>query len=302
MATVNNRVGIPQAITINGIDAGGAMTASVQAGFDNIMRSSPDGLQVPVKDKEIAFVRGSIVTQDWIHAVELITAAVGSYICYERRSGVAEATGYIKHTITNPVIHRVSISFSKGGYATITLDFECRAADETEGITDMWAMLDGQAAPTYLPAARGGYRVVSCAHGAVSIYHLTGFNFSLALPLVKACNDGDVGYTCVDARVDGLTAEGSVNFQDGSITAGALLCQQLITAAKADLVLTIRQSQGATNKVVTIANADFNNAGSNSDAGSPFTGYNAAFDVANDAGTPLTLSGANKIITIADAV
>lgn len=301
MVTVNKRVGIPTAFVINGVDAGGAMTAAINAGYDNIMRSSPDGLQVPVKDKEAQFVRGTIVTQSWTEAVNILTGVVGTYIFYERKSGVAEATGYVKHTIINPVISRLTVNQAKGGYMTISFDFECRAVDETKTILDMWALLDEQAAPAYVSAARGGWRVVTAVHGAENIYHLTSFNFSLTLPLVKACNDADVGYTCVDARLDGLMAAGSLSFQDATITAVTLelLCQKLLVAAKADLVITLKQSQGAANKVITIANVDFNNVSGNSNADAPFTGYTATFDVANDPDTPLTLEGANKIIAIA---
>ena len=303
MVTVNKRVGLPQATVINGVDAGGIMTAIINAGFDNIMRSAPDGLQVPVKDKEIQYVRGTIVTQDWVEAINLLTGVVSTYIFYERISGVAEATGYIKHTITAPVIHRITITFTKGGYGIVSFDFECRAADETKTIADMWALLDSQAAPTYISAARGGFRVVSAVHGAdpndIDIYHVTAFNFVLTLILVKACNDGDVGYTCVDARLNGLTAGGSISFQGGEITGAILTCQELIAAAKAALVITCKQSQGAANKVITIANADFNSVSSPSDVNTPFTEYVGNFDVANDPDTPLTLETAPKIIEIA---
>jgi len=303
MVTVNNRVGLPQAITINGVDAGGAMTASIQAGYDNVMRSTPDGLEVPVKDKEIQYVRGTIVTQDWIEAINLLTGTVGTYVFYERKSGVAEATGYIEHTLTAPVIHRIAINGTKGGYCTVSLDFECRAADETKTIADMWALLDSQAAPTCISAARGGFRVETAVHGVdpndIDIYHVTAFNFSMTLPLVKACNDADVGYTCVDARLNGLMTEGSISFQSGEITGAILTCQELIAATAANLIITVTQGQGGADKVITIANADFNSIGSNSNASAPFTEYTAAFDVANDADTPLTLAGDNKIITIA---
>jgi len=301
MVTVNQRVGVPQAHVINGVDAGGAMTAVISAGFDNIMRSSPDGLQVPVKDKEAQYVRGTIVTQDWVDALNILAGALGTYIFYERKSGVAEAAGYIKHTITNPVIDRLTINQSKGGYMTVSFSFECKAADETKTIADMWGLLDEQAAPTYISAARGGWRAVSTVHGAENIYHLLSFDFTLTLPLVKACNDADIGYTCVDARLDGLTAAGSLNFQDSSITPVTLelLCQKLLLAAEADLVITLKQSQGAADKVITIANVDFNNTSSNSDVNAPFTNYTAAFDVANDPDVPLTLEGTNKIIAIA---
>jgi len=302
MVTVNKRVGLPQAMVINGVDAGGAMTARIDAGFDNVMRSSPDGLQVPTKDKEIQYVRGTIVTQDWGEAINLLTGVVGTYIFYERSSGVAVATGYIEHTLTAPVIHRMSINLAKGGYATASFDFECRAADETKTIADMWALLDGQTAPTYISAARGGFRVESAVHGAdpndVDIYHVTAFDFTLTLPLVRACNDGDVGYTCVDARLNGLTASGSISFQSGEITGAVLTCQELIAAAAAALVLVVTQSQGAADKTITIANADFNSISSNSDVSATFTEYTAAFDVANDATTPLTLETAPKIIAI----
>lgn len=302
MATINKRVGIPQAFVINGVDAGGAMSASIQCGNENIIRSSPDGLQVPILDKECQFVRGTITTQDWSEIINLLTGAVGTYVFYERKSGVADTTGYIKHTITNPVIHRVALSFNQNGYATITFDFECRAASETVTIADMWALLDTQAAPTYVSAARGGWRIVTAVLGASqNIYHVTGFNFSLTLPLVKACNDADIAYTCVDARLDGIAAAGSINFQDGTITTAKLTAQQLLLAAVGNLVITVKQSQAAANKIITIANASFLNAGSNSDSGAPFTGYTASFEVANNPSTPLTLSGTNKILAIADA-
>ena len=302
MTTVNNRVGIPQAIVINGVDAGGAMTAAITAGYDNIMRSAPDGLQVPIKDKEIQFVRGIVATQDWVEVVNLLIGVVGTYVFYERKSGVAPAAGFIQYTITNPVIHQASFTLTKGGYATASFSFECRAADETKTIADMWALLDAQAAPTYISAARGGFRVVSAVHGVdpndIDIYHVTAFNFTLTLPLVKACNDSDVGYTCVDARVSGLTAGGSISFQGGEITGAILTCQELIAAAKAALVITAKQSQGGANKAITIANVDFNSVSSPSDVNATFTEYVGTFDVANDPDVPLTLAGDNKIIAI----
>ncbi len=299
MATVNNRVGVPQAAKINGIDAGGMMAASIQSGYDNILNTSPDGLQVPLQDKDIEFVRGSIVTQNWPEAINLLTGTIGTYVFYQRKSGVAEATGYIKHTITNPVISNMNIRFGKGGYAAIAFDFECRASDETKGILDMWGQLDLQTPPVYVSAARGGFRIISAVHGAVSIYQVTGFDFNMALPLVKACNDGDVGYTAVDARLDGLTCSGSISFQDTVIAAGHIKAQTLLTAAKANLVLTIKQAQGAANKTVTIANVDFTAIGSDDGAQQDFAGHSTNFNVANVVGTPLTLTGVNKIITIA---
>jgi len=306
MATVNNRVALPQAIVINGIDTGGAMTARIQAGYDTIHRSAPDGLEVPLKDREVEFVRGTITTQDWSQAVALLTGTVGTYVFYERKSGVAAATGYVQHTITNPVIHRMNISLSQGGYGTITFDFECMAADDTKAIADMWGLVDSQAAPTYIVAARGGFRIESAKHGTETptpvwqtIYHVTRFDFTLTLPLVKACNDVDVGYTCVDARLDGLTATGSITFQDAAITGAVLVAQALIAAARNSLVIVVRQGQAGADKTITILGVDFNSIENASDVNADFTEYTAEFEVSNDTTTQLTLAGDNKIIAIA---
>jgi len=300
MATTNKRTSLPQGTIINGVDTGGVMTANISCGYDQKLSTPPDGLAVPLKDKSVQFVRGSITTQDWVKAINLLLGELGTYVFYERKSGVAEATGYIKHTITNPVIHRISINFSKGNYATCDFDFECLAADETKGLKDMWTLLDDQAKPSYISAARGGYEILTAAHGAKSIYHVTGFSFGIAMPLNIAANDGDVGYTCVDCVEDNLQCSGSISFEDSSITTGALLVQDLVTAAASSLVLTVSQSQGAASKTITIAGVDFDNFSSSpSAARTGYTTHTGNFDIANSTGTPLTLDGDNKILTIA---
>jgi len=299
MATVNKRLHSPQASVINGIDAGGMMSAQISEGFESKISSAPDGLQLPVTDKDVQYVRGTVKTQDWVKVISLLTGTIGTYIFYERKSGVAEATGYVKHTLNNPVIHSVNLRITKGGYGDCTFSFECRAADETKTISDMHALTDSQAAPTYVTAARGGFRIKTAVHGALSIYHMMDFNFSLALALSKACNDVDVANTCVDAKLSGMQASGSITFQDGGITSSAHKAQQLIVASAASLVLVIRQAQGAADKTVTIAKVDFYDVSANHDVNGDFAGYTASFGLSNDPSTPLTLAGSNKILTIA---
>jgi len=301
MATANTRVGIPQAVVINGVDSGGLMTARIDEGLENVIRSAPDGLEVPMIDREVQYCRGSVTTQDWIEVVDLLTGTVGTYVFYERKSGVAAATGYIKHTITNPVIWRVRLNIVQGRYAGITFDFECMAADETKGIADMHGLEDSQAAPSYVSAARGGYRVQTTVHGSQSIYHVTAFDFTIEMPLVKACNDADVAYTCVDARLSGITATGSITFQDSTIATATLVAQKLLVAARNNLVLTVTQGSGATAKTITIAGVIFTPGAANSDVNADFTEYTVNFEVSNDTTTQLTLSGTNKILAIADA-
>jgi len=312
MATVNNRIMKPQASVINGVDAGGTMIARIASGYDDVNQTPLDGLDIPLVDRLTEFVRGSLTCQDWVHIIDLLTGTVGTYVFYQRKSGTAVATGFIKHTITNPVIHRAALSLIHRGYGTINADFECKAADESKGISDMWGQTDDQAAPSYISAARG-LEITACAHNSVDIYHTIGLDFEIAMQLMKASADGDVGYTAVDAELGGapqtqnrafgdpggISPMGTLTFQDASITDGNILAQDLIAASAGDLVLTVKQAQGAAAKTVTIANVVFTGIDASPSADGGYTDFSMPFVVANDADTPLTLAGDNKIITIA---
>ncbi len=300
MAAVNKRLYGPQAQVINGVDAGGAMSILIDEGYENIIRSAPDGLVIEVLDREIQYVRGRIVSQDWTHLIDLMTGVVGTYVFYERKSGVAAATGYVKHALNQPKIWNARMVMSKKGYMHVEADFECMAADETEGILALHVMLDDQAAPSYISAARGGWRVKTTVHASLSVYHVTAFDFALTALLLKACNDADIGYTAVDVREDGMRAAGSLGFEDAGIKAVSfeLKCQELLLAAAGNLVITVVQSQGAADKVITIARTMFMTSGGRSDAQQGYSGYTTPFEVGNDPDTPLTLDGVNKIITI----
>ena len=304
MATTNYRVGQPQALTVNGVDAGGLMSADLRAGYDENIRTSPDGLAgPPISDRLTQFVRGTITTQDWIEAINLLTGSLGTKVFYERKSGVAAATGYIKHTITNPVIHRIALAFRKSAFATCSYDFECKAADETKTIADMWVPLDGQAAPAHITAARGGYRIKSAgftATPAIPIYHCASLDLSIALNLVKESNEVDVGYTCVDARLEATPVTGSISFQDSKITSALITAQRLVAAGRYNLGLNIVQSGGAAVKELTVAGVQFTGFEKTSSADAPFSEFRCDFEVCNSAGTPLTLAGANKILTLQD--
>jgi len=280
MATVNKRTKMVLDMVINGVDAGSAMSARVQAGYETILSSSPDGLQTPIKDRVTQFVRGSVTSQDWIEAVNLLSGTVG----------------------TNRMFEKVFLAFDAqhpGGSIVCDEFYLTEAAT----IATTWAMTDDQAAPTYVSSARGGYRVSACTHGGVSIYHIMAMEFGISIPVLRECNDADVGYTAVDADLEGgMACGGSLTFQDAEITSSKLKLVDLLAAARGSLVLTLTQSSGATAKTVTIAGVIFTggseDAGARSDQANPFS---ASFEVSNDATTQLTLAGDNKILTIADA-
>jgi hypothetical protein len=301
MATINKRTFLAQACTVNGVAAGGTTVVNLEAGYENVIRTTPDGLQLPIVDRDAQFVRGSMMIMDWVHPVDLLLGSVGTLVFYERKSGAAAATGYVLHTITNPVIYRVALRITKGGMAALTYYFECRFASETATINDVWALTDAQAAPTYVSSTYGGWRVVTCVHGAANIYHVSDQSFEISAPLLKACNDLDLGYTAVDLNVEGgMTATGSLGFEDATVSASQLQVNKLLVAAKANLVTTVKQSGGAANQIITIANVQFNS-GAMSGGGNRYSQFSLPYEVTNVAATPLTLGGDNKILTIAAA-
>jgi hypothetical protein len=305
MATVNKRSKLLLSTIVNGVTAGGATMARVDAGYDEIVRSVPDGSQVAFVERSAQFVRGSQAWEDWVEAINLLTGTVGTSVFYERNSGVAAATGFTKHTLSNPVIHRMSLSQQQGQYLTASADFECRFVSETAQITDVWQMLAAQAAPTNPTAARGGWRIVSAVFtpdggAAINLYHLTAFKFDLALRLAKACNDADKGYTAVDADLEaGIDASGSISLEDATVESSAILAARLILAAKGTLVVTVLAGEDAANKALTLKGVQFGSGGRSLDSSKPFNDGSLGFTIANSSTTPLTLTGANKIIAIA---
>lgn len=302
MATVNKRGKQVFGTVINGVTAGGATMANIQFGHDEEILSAPDGLAVPMMDLAGQFVRGSQAWQDITLLIGLLTGAVGSSVFYEAESGAAT---YTKHQLNNPVIYAARISQQKGRYATCAADYECRFADPTKTIADVFVSTAAQVAPAYAAAALGGWRVAECVFtpnvgSVINLYHLLAFDFGLRMRLAKACNDGDLGYTAVDADQNGMDASGSVTLQDASIASSKLLAVQLVLAGRGTLAITLVSSGGAANKVITIAGVRFGSGGRNLESERDFNDGQLPFRVTNNTTTPLTLTGANKIITIAD--
>lgn len=305
MATVNNRIiqGV-QAHVINGIQNGMPVRHRIQAGFDDQRQNPVDGLQLSMVDLITEFVRGEFASLDWVHFIELLTGIVGTNVFYQRKSGAPEAGGYIKHTLNNPVIYKMALSLKHRKDGEISGSYECRAADETKGMTDMWEKLDNQNAPTYIGAVRA-LEIATCVFGSsLDVYHVTGLDVYIEMPLLKASHDGDVGYTAVDAVLSGLRAYGTLTMQDAEITDSQCKGMQLCKAGRDNLVLAVKQAQGVTEKILTLAGVMFTSVGHNTSnpeaGGNPNPDeFSVPFIVANDASTPLTLAGTNKILTIA---
>jgi len=291
---------------INGIDEGGPMSIVLDEGYAEIYRSPGDGNQVAVVERNAQYVRGVVVTQDWLTVLSLLTGTLGTYVYYVRNSGVAAATGYTKHTLTNPVIYAVSIKQSQGSNITVTFSFECRFATAAATISTVHAVLIGQALPAQIDPERNGWRVLSTVHGvnpAINLFHVTAFDFGMALPLARASNDAWKGHGAVDVDLEGgLSPKGSISAQDFDAATAAEKKSQLLLAARGPLIITLTSEGGAANKVVTIAGVVFIEGSSNfSSDRTKYADWTLNYEVSNDLALPLTLAGDNNIITIEDA-
>ncbi len=257
--------------SVNGVDVGGLMSASVQAGFDNVITAGADGFSMPEVDRLTQFVRGSVQTQAWTLVLDILAGTVEKYFYFERESGTPH---FRLNEFRKPYIHTASINLAHRGRADCSFSFECFASDSGIGVSDLWITSDAisdstvASAITYAP----GLEILSANHGTESdIYHCTAFSMTIAGQLSLASGDSDVGYTAVDIVWGGQPISGSLTFQDSD------RFKSLLLADKSDLKLVVKQAQGAANKTLTIKDVIFTNLDSASNAGPGYTGYTLAW-------------------------
>jgi len=294
----NTRTTVLRGFTINSVGAAAALTASIQAGYDEKVYSEPDGLALPIRDRASQFVRGTVSMQDWTKAIAILTGTLGTLEFYVGESG---ADTFQLHVLANPIIHRLRLDLRQGQYGSAQFDFECRFDDAATTIKDVWTVDAAVAAPDYVAAAFGGWRFVSAALGLATIQHITALDFTLTVPIFKASNDSDLGYTAVDRILSGLRAAGSLACQDSEVAESeALKLADLTDAARGSLVVTARMHGAAADKVLTFAGCEIDAVRSNPTT-RPYTEHSIDFELTNDQTTQLTLAGDNKILTIANA-
>ena len=212
---------------LNGVAAGGLMSASFQFGYEDIVTAPADGLSFPEVDRLTQYCRGTITSQDWINVISALNGAVGTYIFYSRESGAAT---YTKWTVTAPVIHSASFNLAHRGYGSCTWNFECKASNTTDGFATMLVADTATAtAPAVSVTTHRGLEILTVVHttDTTDIYHVTGLTFNVAGNLMKASQDGDTGYTAVDVVWGGTSMTGTMTIQDSeasdAVTVNTLL-------------------------------------------------------------------------------
>ena len=282
---------------INGIAAGGLMSAQIDEGYDDIITAPHDGNNFPTTDRLTQFCRGTITSQDWITMLSVLNGTTGTYVFYEKESGVDTVT---KHTLVNPVIFSAAVSLGHRSHGSCAWSFECKAADDTTGFsvgtTPFHQVDNGAAAPSAITAKGRSLEMTATTHSGNTINHVIGLDFTLAAQLVRASQDGDVGYTAVDKIYSGTPVSGTITFQESIVSDGDTRPQVLLADDPADLVVAVKQEQGGSNKTLTINDVMFTSLGASYDSGTGYRTHTMPFIVSPQSGVNFTSA---TVITIA---
>ena len=298
-ATINTRslqafhggalVGTDNFVGGTGYSAGGLMSYAMQFGYDDIVVAPADGLSFPEVDRLGQFCRGTITCQDWTEVINVLNNVTTSYVFYSRESGL---TSFSKYTLTAPVVYAASFSFTHRGYASCTWNFETRAASEAVGFSAAFGVdnATGTAPAATLTTARG-IEITAAQHATdtTDINHVTNLTCNIAGRLVKASQDGDVGYTAVDVVWGGAPMGGSITFQD-SADSNVVKAVTLAGLAEEDLTVTIKQSQ-AGSKSLVLKNCVFTDGAANYTNDGTYAGYTMNFILNSDQTTPIGTAG-----------
>src|SRR5262245_19343828 len=108
----NKRVFQAQALTVNGVAVAGLSRISVEAGYRDIIRSTPDGA-VGVEDVDRSGLVFSVTIEcrDVLKINQLLASTPGTMLFYAKESG---AITYHKYTTTGStcVLHGADLNFS----------------------------------------------------------------------------------------------------------------------------------------------------------------------------------------------
>ena len=296
MTTTNNRVLHAQNSVINGVSAGGLVTASIFEGFDSVVSSPADGLEMPTTDRFMKVVRGSMVSQDWVELLNIIQGTVGTFVFYEQESG---ATSYLKHTITEPVVHAATLDIPVKGFATCTWQFHCRPVADDDTFADMWTKLPGQAVPTAILSNRAVNITGDCMLASTPIPHVTGVTLNINGGLAVSGNDGALTNSGVDVVWGGNAINGTLTSQDPNIT------QTLLDAALGDLIIPLTAAKGGlsphVNQTLTIKQVEFISNDNSSNAGPGYSGQSLNWVGGVSGDKSITTATTNdNVITILD--
>ncbi len=316
MPITNVRTYDAQAMTASGVSLGGLARITEVQGYTAVTRSRYDGRQgtasILRKDK---FVRGTLSCSDVTKCIALITAGpadADDYLIYYTAKDGTSPTAYIKHKLLRPRYTGLSVRIpAPGDVGSFEVTFEClwikeSGTDAAVNFDDVHGTTDNVVEAT-VEADRTNpeilAEVIAAAHASKSIEHRSAFNFRIDGPVLRDRNPGYNGPDSIIWKPDTLRFDLATKDTGVSGTPLKTTMQELLDAAAGDLAVTVGKVNGSNDKLFTLKNAKF----IEDPEEYPFDNYSGFSPngesewVDSDGTTHRTLSGANPILTIANA-
>jgi len=251
----NNRVFLAQGLTTNGIAVGGLAEISVDAGYQNIIRSSPDGA-VGTEDVDRAglAVDVSLSGTDVTKGNAILAAAVGDTEFYGKESGAAT---WQKRTMPGVLWHSLDLDLPQTADGSMSLRGAIRFAEGTTTLAQVIAATGEQTQQpviTYPARLFRPHNAIFDPGSEIPPKNLVSVRLALAVEqLLQDFGDDDLGMTAVD--ITGWNdLQVTLVHKDASEINGRDRATQLIEAGRGILTVTLMGRGGAANKTLTINN------------------------------------------------
>ena len=248
----NRRVFQAQGLTTNAVAVGGLADVAADAGYTDVIRSTPDGaIGTEDVDRAGLNVDVSMNCTDVSKGNAILAAAVGDTLFYGRESGAAT---WQKRTLVGVVWHGLDMDLAKVTDGRMSLRGALRFASGTTTLGQVIVATGEQTqAPTITYPARVFRPNTAIFNPGTEIpaKNLVSVRLSLSGNLLQDYGDDDLGMTAVDiAGWNDLQV--TLVHRDASEANGEDRAVQLLKAGRGVLTVTLLGRGGAANKTLTI--------------------------------------------------
>lgn len=283
----------------------GAMSWGVKYDFKTMQSSSDGGAGVAARDKSRFFASGRLEFEDVASFGTLLglwESTDDSIDIYAQGKLAKDAQKAASVTLKRCKPSSASLSFREGQHARCTLDVRNSAAAASTAVKD--EVIIAEIAEKSITHA-AGYRGVLIKSAvftpsvgdAITPLGVQGLDLNIRWQVDETAGDDEWGMTVEAARPE-LT--GSLAVQDLTLDTGETVIGQLLNAVHGSLAITYRQQGGQADKVLTLANLQFEGDDLNLRAGihhSNRVGFGQFFQ--NGATWYTIGTGSNKLISVA---
>lgn len=238
------RVFLAQGLTTNGVAVGGMASIAFDAGYRDVVKSSPDGAAGEEEvDRAGLSVGVNLDCSDVTKSNAILDGAVGNTIFSGKEAGAAT---YQKVTVPGVVYGGMNLNIPQNADATLNLTGKVRFPDGNTDLDGLIACVGAQSAPALTHPTRL-YRAFGAQFNpgvAISPTHLVSISLSLSADILEEYGDDDIGMTGVE-RLGFGALQVTLVHKDASVVAGSNRAAELIKASYGTLTATLKGRGGA---------------------------------------------------------